>query len=270
MDLLSLKNQLKREFLAHNIDVCDAEFIIAEVLSIPRTQIALVDEISAAKQKAIMRAAKLRLNGMPVDQIFGVAYFYGLKFKVTKSVLTPRQDSEILVDEAIKIIRTNKLGTMLDLCTGSGALAVAIAKNTGINATASDKSLRALKIAKFNAEQNGVDINFVHSDMFGAIHGKFDLIVSNPPYIPSGYIKSLDVEVKNYDPILALDGGADGLKFYRIIAKNVGKYLNKNGYLLLEIGYNQAEDVKKIFTDLKFVACLKDLGGNNRVLVFKN
>ena len=202
MDLLSLKNQLKREFLAHNIDVCDAEFIIAEVLSIPRTQIALVDEISAAKQKAIMRAAKLRLNGMPVDQIFGVAYFYGLKFKVTKSVLTPRQDSEILVETALKHIKNNKLRSVLDLCTGSGCLAIALAKHANVGITATDISIHAINIAKLNAKNNAVEVNFVKSDMFENVRGQFDLIISNPPYIETQTCLNLDDEVKLYDPLL--------------------------------------------------------------------
>lgn len=269
-NLFNLKNQLRHQFALRGIDESDADFVIAEVLHIPRTQFALVDGITNRQQTAILRAAKKRLHGMPVDQIFGVAYFYGLKFKVNKSVLTPRQDSEILVDTAITIIRANKLGSLLDLCTGSGALAVAINKHTNIPTTATDVSLRALNVAKQNACNNRASINFVKSNMFNAVKGKFDIIVSNPPYIPTADISSLDAEVKNYDPHLALDGGADGLKFYREISKNIKQHLNKNGYLLLEIGYNQAEDVKHIFSGMQFVDCVKDFGGNNRVFVFKN
>ena len=154
MKLQQLKTQLKQQFKLSNVDVCDVDFIIAESLNVSRTNLVFVDEISENQHKKIMRAVSLRLNKMPVDKIFKKAYFCGLNFKVNKSVLSPRQDSEVLVGKAAEIINKKQLKTMLDLCTGSGCLAVAINKRTNIKTTATDVSARAIKIAKQNAQTN--------------------------------------------------------------------------------------------------------------------
>lgn len=170
---------------------------------------------------------------------------------------------------------------ILDLCTGSGAIAISIAKltsnNVGVYAygdpqiTATDISEKALKIAKTNAKNNNVQnkIKFIKSDMFENINGKFDVIISNPPYIETNTIKTLSKEVQN-EPKLALDGGQDGLDFYRIIAKNAHKYLNKNGIIMLEIGYNQRKTVTKIFEDTKKyknIEYKKDYSNNDRMII---
>ena len=270
MKLFELRKKIKSQFKLAGIEESDADFIIAECLRTNRTELSLIDEIDNAQTKQILKYAKLRLNHMPVDKIFKRAYFYGNQYKVNKFVLTPRADSEVLVEYAIKLIKKQGLNSVLDLCTGSGCLAISIAKHTNALVCASDISNKALKIAKHNARQNGVEIKFVHSNMFEKIRGKFDLIISNPPYIETDVINLLDAEVKKFDPQIALDGGADGLKYYREINDVSPNCLNSHGYVILEIGYNQQEAVKKIFTNFTSIECLKDLQNNDRVMVFKS
>ena len=197
----------------------------------------------------------------------------GLNFYVDENVLIPQPDTEILVEEAIKTIKQNNITNILDLCTGSGAIAVSIAyycKNT--NVTASDISKNALNIAKKNSKQNNTSIQFVESNLFENIsNNNFDIIVSNPPYIKTDEIEKLSKEVKN-EPYIALDGGKDGFEFYKSILKHAGEYLNTNGYLLLEIGYNQGEVVLNLeHPNLKIITAqpIKDLSGNDRVVIFQ-
>lgn len=270
MKLNDVRKSLKTEFENNNIDSIDADFIIAEVLNVSHTELNLIDEISNSQFQSIQDFAKERLQGKPIDKIFKKRYFYGLEFVVDENVLTPRSDSEILVEKALKIIKENNLKSVLDLCTGSGCLAIAVKKNANVDVTASDISTKALKIAKLNAKNLQAEINFIHSDMFDKIENKFDLIISNPPYIASDDIDELDLEVKDHDPRIALDGGELGLKFYNIIHNNAKKHLNENGYLILEIGDEQKYLVTSLFTDFNFIECVKDYGGNDRVLVFKN
>lgn len=270
MKLKDVRKSLKTEFKNNNIDSVDADFIIAEVLNVSHTELNLIDEISDSQFQSIQDFAKERLQGKPIDKIFKKKYFYGLEFAVDENVLSPRSDSEILVEKALKIIKENNLNSVLDLCTGSGSIAIAVKKNADVDVTASDVSTKALKIAKQNAKNLQAEINFIHSDMFDKIVNKFDLIISNPPYIASNEIINLDMEVKNYDPRIALDGGELGMKFYNIIHDNAKKHLNKNGYLILEIGDEQRKLVTSLFTDFDFIECVKDYGGNDRVLVLKN
>ena len=157
---------------------------------------------------------------------------------------------------------------MLDLCTGSGAIATVLALKTGASVTASDVSAPALDVARANALNAGVKVNFVLSDMFEKVEGKFDVIVSNPPYIPTKDIETLDAKVKDFEPRLALDGAEDGLKFYRIIAKELDSHLKDGGVFLCEFGINQAEDIKSIFEAFD-VEILKDIEGKERIAVVK-
>ena len=249
MKLNDVRKSLKTEFENNNIDSIDADFIIAEVLNVSHTELNLIDEISDSQFQSIQDFAKERLQGKPIDKIFKKRYFYGLEFVVDENVLTPRSDSEILVEKALKIIKENNLKSVLDLCTGSGCLAIAVKKNANVDVTASDISTKALKIAKLNAKNLQAEINFIHSDMFDKIENKFDLIISNPPYIASDDIDELDLEVKDHDPRIALDGGELGLKFYNIIHNNAKKHLNENGYLILEIGDEQ----KYLVTSLLYI-----------------
>ena len=268
MKLFELRKKLKNEFASLNIEIEDVDFIISEVLNIKRTEITLIDEIEDIKEKEIIEKCKLRKNNVPVDKIFKKAYFYGLEFKVDENVLSPRPESELLVEKAIYYIKKNNYKTALDLCTGSGCLAIATKLNCNIEMTAIDISTKALKVAKENAKTNNAEINFIRSDMFEKIEGRFDIIISNPPYIDSDEVKTLEAEVLNNDPHMALDGGEMGLKFYNIIHDNLRKHLNDNGMIIMEIGEDQKELLKTLFNDFNLVESLKDLSGNDRVLIF--
>ncbi len=222
------------------------------------------------------------IQGKPLQYITNVAEFMGLKFYVNENVLIPQPDTEILVEEAIKEIKQirktkpEQTIRILDLCTGSGAIIIAIAKHfemladNNIQYYAIDISTEAIKIAEKNAIFNEVKINFILSDMFQNIKEagkeKFDMIVSNPPYIETDIIKKLPKEVQA-EPHLALDGGKDGLNFYRIIAKESKQYLKVKGKILTEIGYNQKDTVTNIFQkEYKQIECTKDLENNNRMI----
>lgn len=211
------------------------------------------------------------LEGIPIQYINNKAYFMGLEFYVDENVLIPRCDTEILVEEIIKIIKKDSLLKILDLCTGSGAIAISLKKYlNNIEIMASDISDKALMVAKKNASKIGVDVKFIESDLFNSINGKFDLIVSNPPYIKKSVIPSLDKQVRN-EPILALAGGEDGLDFYRKISYDAKKFLNNNGYLCFEIGYDQRKDVEDILLQNGYINIYskKDYGGNDRIIICK-
>ena len=209
-------------------------------------------------------------NGMPIQYITNKQEFMKLNFYVDKNVLIPQPDTEILVEKAIEICNNHGNDIkILDLCTGSGAIGISIAKNIkNAKVYATDIKNTVIDIAKQNAKQNNVDnIEFIVSDMFENIQEKdFDIIVSNPPYIETDVIKTLPTEVRN-EPIIALDGGKDGLKFYKIILSEYKKYLKKDGYLLLEIGYNQAKSVGELI-NLNY-SIIEDLEGNDRVIIIK-
>lgn len=212
------------------------------------------------------------IEGKPLQYITHRQEFMNLDFYVDENVLIPQPDTETLVLQAIKRIKQyeNNNIKVLDLCTGSGAIAISLAKefeNKNVQVYASDISSKALEVAKKNAMQNNVQINFINSNMFENIDEKFDIIVSNPPYIETETIKKLSKDVQQ-EPHIALDGGFDGLEFYKIIASEYEKYLNDNGTLLLEIGYNQKQSVTELFIN-RNVECIKDLAQNDRVIIVK-
>ncbi len=269
MKTIEIRKNLKEKFRQQNIDEVDVDFIIASVLNISHTELNLVDEISAEQIEKINEIASIRLTGKPLDKILGYKYFYGLKFEVNEYVLSPRQETEILVETALKYIKQENYKSVLDLCTGSGCLAVCIKRKTDAEVTATDVSLKALNVAKTNAYKNNANIKFVRSNMFEKIEGKFDLIVSNPPYIASDELKDLDDEVRLFDPLLALDGGELGLKFYNIIHDNAKKHLNDNGMLIMEIGDEQFDLINNLFNDFRLIETVKDYQGINRFVVFK-
>lgn len=215
------------------------------------------------------------VEGIPVQYITNRQEFMGLEFYVDENVLIPQPDTEILVEEVIEKYKDREC-KILDLCTGSGAIGIALAKYIeGSEVFASDISCKALQIAKLNAERNLVHrkMNFIESNMFENFAKfkaeKFDIIVSNPPYIKSDVINQLDIQVKN-EPHLALDGGVDGLEFYRLIADDANLYMKDNGMLFLEIGYDQRDSVIKLLKKNNFYSDIyskKDLGGNDRIVV---
>ena len=232
-----------------------------------------------------------RASGKPLQYITGTQEFMGLEFDVNESVLIPRQDTETMVEDVISVIKDGALrgesleGTgrrewdILDLCTGSGAIGISLAKLlTGVkaNVTCSDVSKAALEVARKNAGKLGIskNIKFAEGDMFAPFDGrfkkkKFDLIVSNPPYIESDVIPTLQTEVRDHEPMSALDGGEDGLDFYRVIAREAGEFLKKRGILFLEIGCDQGNAVRELLTEAEGysdVRCLKDLAGRDRII----
>lgn len=269
MKLLDLRKELKTLFIQQDIEPVEVDFIISEVLSVPKTELVLISEIDEKTTETIVEKCNERLNNVPVEKIFNKAYFYGLEFKVDNNVLSPRPETELLVENALKYINANNYKTCLDLCTGSGCIAISIKKNTNIEMTASDVSSKALTIAKQNAKTLNADIKFVRSNMFEKIEDKFDIIVSNPPYIDTEEIETLDEVVKDYDPHIALDGGEFGLKYYNIIHNNLRKHLNDNGMLILEIGDDQKELLISLFNDFELVESVVDYSGNDRILIFK-
>lgn len=209
------------------------------------------------------------INGMPVQYITNNQCFYGLDFYVDESVLIPQPDTEILVERVIKL--SKELGNnveILDLCTGSGAIAIALATQLKTKVWASDIKEDALSIAQKNATINHADVEFIKSDLFENIHKKYNIIVSNPPYIQSDIIDKLSKEVQN-EPRIALDGGKDGLDFYRTISLKSKEFLKEDGILALEIGYNQKDAVIKIlkFEGFAEIEAQKDYSHNDRIII---
>ena len=228
------------------------------------------EDITAEQQKEYEIALKKRAEHIPLQYITGEQEFMGLKFKVNSNVLIPRQDTEVLVEEALKRIQPGM--RVLDMCTGSGCIAVSIAKNVPhIEVHAVDISKQALNVAKDNAKLNEVSVEFERGDLFDHVTGKYDVIVSNPPYIPTSEIPKLMPEVGSFEPVEALDGKEDGLYFYRKIIAECKEYLNPDGMIFFEIGYEQGADVSALLQEAGFsqVAVVKDLAHLDRVVFGK-
>lgn len=235
------------------------------------------DDVEQNIEEEFYKKMNLLEMGKPIQYITNNQEFMKMKFYVDENVLIPQPDTEILVEEILNICKkqssqNKRFYRMLDLCTGSGAIGISLAKYIENNhLIMSDISEKALEIAKKNTIQNHVEdkCEFIHSDMFKNINGKFDIIVSNPPYIKTDVIKTLDKQVQN-EPIIALDGGEDGLEFYKSIIDQAYKYLNTNGILALEIGYDQKQEVLKLLKKsgkYKNIYSKKDLSGNDRVVI---
>ena len=265
----NVRRELCEALLAYGLDeretAAETDWILCGALKMRRNELVAVKKIGHADYKAAMDILARRISGEPLDYIFGESEFYGNKVKVTPDVLIPRMETEILCEQAIKLIGEREV-RVLDLCTGSGCIAQAILKATRAKAVAADISESALSVARQNL--NGLDAEVVLSDLFNSVEGTFDYIVSNPPYIASDEIQSLAAEVK-CQPVLALDGGGDGLDFYRRIKEGYRTKLNNGGALIMEIGYNQAESVKSIFSEDATAEVIKDLDGNDRVVIVK-
>ena len=210
-----------------------------------------------------------RASHTPLQHLTGVQDFMGLPFKVNEHVLIPRQDTEVLVEEVLKESKGKKV---LDMCTGSGCIIISLAKLGKIeSATAVDISAKALEVAKINAEALEAEVTFVESNLFDKVEGRYDIIVSNPPYIESEEVDKLAPEVKDHEPRLALDGTEDGLYFYQKIIEEADAFLTENGAIFFEIGYNQGEAVSELlrakgYQDIKVI---KDLPGLDRVVTGK-
>lgn len=227
------------------------------------------DVLSVEKETEFTALFSQRLAGEPIAYIVGQREFYGLNLKVTPDTLIPRPDTETLVEAALERIPQNRLLTVLDLGTGSGAIALAIAKNRSqAQVTAVDASSSALSIAQENALQLQIsNVQFLHSNWFESLAGNiFDMIVSNPPYIASAdpHLSQGDLR---FEPASALASGEDGLNDIRLIVQQAAQYLNPNGWLMLEHGYNQAAEVAQLLEEAEFIAIqhVQDLAGISRV-----
>lgn len=237
----------------------------AEALLLRRSEV-----LTERETQAVEALLAERLSGRPLQYILGSWDFMGLPFEVREGVLIPRADTETLAEEALRLAKERGYSSCLDLCTGSGCLAVSLAALGSLAVTAADISPAALRIAEENIRKNSVStlVTLVGSDMFCQITGAFDMIVSNPPYIPTGDIPTLMREVREHEPIEALDGGEDGLDFYRILAREGPKYLNAGGAMLLEVGIGQAQEVAELLKENGFEQpwILADLSGIERVV----
>ena len=266
ISLFEYKKEVMERFKESGIDLDEINILFCESLNCSKTDLLLKSNISLSEKSKIDRAVRKRLLGEPIQKIFNRAYFYGLVFYVNKNVLCPRPETELLVEETLRFVGKNF--TILDLCTGSGVVAITLAKNSDAKITVSDISSKALDVARKNAYLNQVDVDFVKGNMFQNIYNKFDIIVSNPPYIPTEECDKLDVEVKDYDPRISLDGGKDGLEFYRQIAIYAPYFLKKKGKLLVEVGINEAENVKHLFEQSGFDCHIKkDYNNIERIVV---
>jgi release factor glutamine methyltransferase len=258
----------------------DARLLIAEVVGFSLTDFVMKPDRIVTLEESARIAAMIerRANGEPVHRILGHREFHGLDLLLSKETLEPRPDTEVLVDTLLpalkKAVSAKGGARILDMGTGTGAICLALLKEcpeaTGIG---SDISADALETAVRNAARNDLGARFdaIRSDWFEKISGRFDIIVSNPPYIRTDIVATLDQEVRIHDPMAALDGGQDGLAPYRLIAADAGRFLVENGIVGVEIGFDQRLDVSAIFASHGFslLDAVKDYGGNDRVLTFR-
>lgn len=265
----AIKNGIKK--LKNTEDrIIKVKMLLSAILDVDKTYLVINEKQALTKEQEekFENGIESLNKNTPIQYITGFQEFYGTKFKVNKNVLIPRFDTEILLEEVLKIAK--KDSKILDMCTGSGILAITIAKNVdNSNIYASDISMEALEIAKENNKIQNTNVQFIESNLFENIKEKeFDIIVSNPPYITKTEMENLSEEVKK-EPRLALYGGIDGLDFYKKITQSAKDYIKKGGYLLFEIGYKQKEDVSQILKQNEFsnVKCIKDYNGNDRVII---
>ena len=227
------------------------------------------EELPASVEIKYFDILKKRKEGLPLQYILGRENFYGRTFTVLEGVLIPRQDTEISVEVILKILKENNIKNLLEIGCGSGIVSITLDLETKeqVDITAVDISPQAIKNTKINKNYLKSNIKILESDLFEEINEKFDIIYSNPPYIKSNEIENLQVEVRDHEPRLALDGGSDGLYFYRKIIKDAPIFLNSHGYLVFEIGYDEAEDISSIMRENFDLEIYKDLNNLDRVVV---
>lgn len=256
----------------HNIDNArgDALELLERFSGMTRTEYVIDGnkDMPVDEAELLFRGASMRAHNVPLQHILGFAYFYGRKFKVNGDVLIPRFDTECVVEYALKHIKEDM--NVLDMCTGSGCIGITVALEKKVKVCAADISEKALAVAVENAARLGVAVEFIRSDLFEQFDGEstFDMIISNPPYIPSETIAGLSPEVRDYDPLTALDGGNDGLLFYRRIINEGSRFLKTGGRFVFEIGSDQAADVRKLLSNAGFkdIIIKKDLAGLDRIV----
>ena len=287
MKIIEALNIAKSKLIMCNISDREARLLLAHVLNINKEELIKYSEISDEQYTSFKNVISQRCNGRPYAYIVGHKEFMGIDFVVNESVLIPREDTEVLVETVVNEIykyhekNANSKIRILDMCTGSGCIAISLAwlliKNeiTDFNITAVDKSKEAIEVAKQNAnyilKDSSNKIEFIHSDLFESVDDdyKYEVIVSNPPYIQTDVISTLQKEVKDNEPMMALDGGEDGLDFYRKISLEAKDYINTNGMIAFEIGYDQGESVMQILSnnEYKEIDIIKDFSNNDRVVL---
>ena len=248
----------------------DAWYLLEHIIGHDRSWyfLHMQEQVPSDMEEEYKRLLQLRGIHKPLQQITGKAYFMGLEFTVNEHVLIPRQDTEILVEDALK--RMSEHARILDLCTGSGCILLSLLYNKNkAEGVGIDISEDALEVAKRNSCDLNIHAEFIKSNLLEKAEGAFDLIVSNPPYIPAKVIEGLMEEVRDYEPHLALDGGEDGLDFYRRIVAEAGAYLNPGGWLIMEIGQEQGEAVRQMLLQAGYeeIEVVQDLAGLDRVVL---
>lgn len=278
MILKEIQRKLYNNFSIIGIETpeLDARIILKEVLSLDDKDLILKESLDISNEmiEKIIAIESRRLNGEPISKIFKKRDFYNSTFLISNDVLDPRPETELIVEIANNYIDKNEVKNILDLGTGSGCILLSILKeNKMINGLGIDLSKDAISIAKQNSKKLNLETqsNFLISNWMSSLNYKYDLVVSNPPYIASEDIKKLSKSVKIYDPILSLDGGDDGLNSYRLIASDLKRVVSKNALIIIEIGYNQSLQVIEIFkkNNFKLIKKYNDINGLDRVLTFQ-
>lgn len=256
----------KRAFVEERGLQSDLDWILCAILKTKRQELSNPElKISFGACLKAERMLNQVAEGRPLQYVIGTAQFFEYEFDVNEDVLIPRPETELLTEQAINVVE--KDANVLDLCCGSGCVGLTISKKTGASVTLADISDAALAVAKRNAKKLKTKVRFLKTDMFKNIKGEFDMIVCNPPYVKTAEIESLDTNVKDFEPRLALDGGADGLDFYREIAKDAPRFVKSGGRLYLEVGYDQAELVAGLLRENFNVHIKKDYDNIERMIL---
>jgi len=276
MLLSEIHKNTKEKFDKFKIETSeiDSRAIIKKILGLNDKDFIMDIEISLSlkENQCLSKVISERLSGKPLSRIFGSKEFFSMRFAINEFVLDPRPESEILVEKALDLIQENNFKSILELGVGSGCIIAAILSNSiGTKAVGIDISEKAIMTAKSNLIKNDIkNFNLIIGDWSLSINSKFDIIVSNPPYIKTNEVKHLAKNVKDHDPLISLDGGNDGLDCYRAIASQSTNLVKDKGYILVEIGHDQAIEVEKIFrnNDFLLINKVKDYSKLDRVLIF--
>lgn len=266
MDIKQAVTMAKNGLSNFENPLLEAEWLVALTLKKKRPEIYGNYDLTRQEERRLQKNIKRRAQGWPLEYLVGSANFYGYDLKVNRNTLIPRPETEELAEMVIKNAKsTDKI---LDIGTGSGAIAIAIKNKTGASVVAVDISPKALKVAKKNAIKNGAAIEFIKSNLFSKLQGRrFDKIVSNPPYVSESEYRQLERGVRDFEPKLALVAKEDGLHFYKKIIADAPKHLEKGGKIYFEIGYNQAKEIAKLLDkDFKDIVIKKDLEGQDRIV----
>ncbi len=264
--------EIRKQYLPKQTDypdiMSDLNLVVSHMLKIDIADISPFTKISDLQYKYIKRTLSKHMRGVPIQKLIGYSIFQDCYIAYSKHTLTPRLETELLVEKVLEDINDKKDVSVLDLCSGSGCIGIAIAKKSNAKVTCADISRFAIRDIKQNARINNVAVEIVRSNMFDNINDKYDVIVCNPPYIPIAEYKQLDSLVKGNDPKLALVADNNGLEFYEIIANLSSKYLRNGGKLFLEIGYNQGKNVKNLLLNhFNKIEVLRDYSQNDRIVI---